>query len=297
MRVVVTGAAGRLARAVVPMLCADPGIGRITGIDLEAPQFRHPKFEPIVADIGDRVTLDQMRGAGALVHLAYVVFRGRRAVEAMARTNVIASRELLSAAANAGVGSIVHLSSAAVYGKGVDIAEDAPLAPLPRFQYARQKAAVDAWIARELPSITVLRPTIILGPHAHPLLLQLAASVCYVRLPEPQPTVQCVHEHDVAAAVRLAIRRPAPGAYNLAAASSFSARELVLAHRRHATGIPRWLGRTAISVAWGITGWGGEPGWLDGIGDSLTLDCRRARTLLQWVPEYDDSRKIAGIPD
>lgn len=295
MRVVVTGAAGRLARAFLPMLCADPAIARVTGIDRMPPAFGHAKFEPVVADIGDRAAHARLRGADALVNLAFVVLRGRLSLNEMRRSNVDATRALLSAAHDAKVGSIVQLSSAAVYGHGTRLAEDAPLAPLPRFGYALHKAEVDAWIAQALPGIAVLRPTIILGPNAQPLLKRIAAAPCHVRLPDPQPRLQCVHEDDVARAVALALTQRASGAFNLAAATEFSLRELVLARHPHAPGVPLALSRLALGLAWRTTGWGGEPGWFDGITETLTLDCARARTVLGWRPRHEQWREIAGV--
>ena len=295
MRVVVTGAAGRLARVVLPVLCADDDVDRVTGVDRRASHFRHPKFEAVRADIGDARAHATLRGADALVHLASVLLRGRLPLREMDRTNVAATRALLSAAATLDVPAIVHMSSAAVYGPGVDLSEDAPLAPLARFHYAQQKARIDAWLARELPRAAVLRPTIVLGPHAQPLLRRLATLPLYPRLPEPQPRLQCVHEDDVAQAVALALRRRASGPFNLAASSSFSMRELVRARRPRALAVPPALARVLLALAWRTTGWGGEPGWFDGIGASLTLDCRRARTLLGWRPRHEDWREIAGV--
>lgn len=295
MRVVVTGAAGRLAKAVLPRLCADPAIGQVTGIDRVRPAFDHAKFQSVVADTGERAAHLSLHGADALVNLAFVVLRGRLPPHAMLRNNVDGTKALLSAAHDAGIGSIVHLSSAAVYGHGTDVAEDAPLAPLRRFGYALHKAEVDAWIAQALPGVAVLRPAIILGPNAQPLLRQLAAAPCYVRLPEPQPRLQCVHEDDVAQAVALALAQRASGAFNLAAPTDFSLRELVLARHPHAPGVPLSLARVALGFAWRATGWGGEPGWLDGIAQSLTLDCRRALSVLGWRPRHEQWREIAGI--
>ena len=295
MHVVVTGAAGRLARAVLPMLCADPAIARVTGIDRISPAFRHAKFEAAIADIGDPAAHARLRGADALVNLAFVVLRGRLPLREMHRSNVDGTKALLSAAQDAQVASMVQLSSAAVYGHGAGLAEDAPLAPLRRFRYAMHKAEVDAWIAQALPGTAVLRPTIILGPNAQPLLKRIAGAPCHPLLPDPQPRLQCVHEDDVAQAVVLALAQRASGAYNLAAATDFSLRELVLARHPRAPGVPLGLARLALGFAWHTTGWGGEPGWFDGITQSLTLDCTRARTLLGWRPRHEQWREIAGV--
>ena len=293
MRIVVSGAAGRLAAALLPRLCADAGVSSVVGIDRVRPMFRHAKFQPVVAAIGEAPAHAALRGATGLVHLAFELFLGRRPLQAMERANVAGTCEF-PAAAGAGIRRIVQVSSAAVYGQGSELDERAPLAPLPRFQYARQKADVERWIARELPRAAVLRPTVILGPSALPLLRQLAAAPFYVRLPDPQPRLQCVHEDDVAEAIILALKRSVGGAFNLAAPRSFTLREMVCWRRPDAPGLPLAVVRAGAWVAWRTTGWGGETGWLDGLASTLTLDCRRAQAELAWRPRYADWREIVA---
>ncbi|MGH8802788.1 MAG: NAD-dependent epimerase/dehydratase family protein [Casimicrobiaceae bacterium] len=302
LRVVVTGAAGRLACAVLPRLCADPRVERVTGIDRAPMAFRHPKFDAVVADIAGAETRAQLAGASALVNLAFVLLRGRRPLRAFHASNVTATQALLAAAGDAGVGAIIHLSSAAVYGCGETLTEEAPYAPLPGFHYAAHKVAVDRWIAHQLPHAAVLRPVMILGPNALPVLRQAMAAPCYVRLPDPQPRLQCVHEDDVAQAVLLALgTRPddphvrPDGVFNLAAPGTFSLRELVRARRPHAFGVSPALARAFLDIAWLATGWGGERGWHRGIGCSLTLDCARAERVLGWRPRHAGWRDVIGL--
>lgn len=294
MRVVVSGAAGSLASALLPRLCADMRVSSVLGIDRSPCAFRHPKFTSQIGDVAEASARAALRGADAVVHLAFELFRGRRPLRWMERANVEGGKRFLSAAADAGVQRVVHLSSAAVYGVGTDLAEDSPLAPMPRFQYARQKAAIEGWIACELPHAAVLRPTVILGPHALPLLRCLVASRFYVRLPDPQPRLQCVHEDDVAAAVVAAIERGAAGPFNLAAPQSFSLRELVRWQRPSASAVPLAMFRGVARLAWLATGWGGETGWLDGLDGTITLDCRRAGQRLDWRPRFPDWREIVA---
>lgn len=295
VRVVVTGAAGRLARALLPVLCADPLVDRVVAIDCAPVEFRHRRLEAVRGDIGDPATLARIEGAGALVNLAAVVLRGRTRETAMRTTNVDATKALLAAAARLRVQAIVHLSSAAVYGNGEDLAESTPLAPLAGFRYAEHKAEVETWIAREGPRAVILRPVAILGPNAQPLLRRLFAAPCYLRLPDPQPRFQCVHEDDVAQAVMLALhaaRRGEAGTFNLAAPSSFSLKELVTARHRHAAAVAPGVARAMLAAAWTVARWGGEPGWHRGIERSLTVDCSLAGRMLGWRPRYADWRAI-----
>jgi nucleoside-diphosphate-sugar epimerase len=282
VRILVTGSSGQFARALLPMLCAHPDIDMVTGMDLRAPHFAHPRFAAIRGDIRDPHVARQLAGHDALVHLAFVVLRGRMSEAEMFDINVTASHKLFHAARAAGVKRLIHLSSAAVYGQGVHLNESAPYAPLPGFLYARHKAHLEQLLALELPECVRLRPHVILGPHAQPLLRQLLNQPCYPRLPEPQPLLQCVHEDDVARAVLLALGKDARGAFNLASDDSFSFRDVIRGRHRVSIPLPLAAVRWSVSVAWRSLGWGGEPAWVEGLTRTLLVNCRRAIVELGW---------------
>lgn len=296
MRVVVSGAASHLAQALLPMLCAQPEITLVFGFDVRPAVFAHQKYQYYQLDMRDPQTADLLVGAQALVHLAYVVLRGRMSQQEMQDINVQGSLHLLQQAQDAGVARLVHLSSAAVYGSGEQLTEDAPLHPLPGFLYGQHKTALDATLAQTLPQAVRLRPHVILGPHCQPLLSQLLHQPCYVKLPDPQPQLQCVHEDDVARAILASVLRPVRGAFNLSAPGSYSFKQVVQQRHAHALGLPFGLVKKGLQLAWRLTGYGGEPAWLDGIRHPLTLDCTRARQELDWQPQYDAAAILAAMP-
>lgn len=286
MKVVVTGAAGRLARALLPALCGHPRVEEVRGLDLRPAPFTHPKFRALRADLGEPGLDRWLAGADALVHLAFVVLRGRTALSAMGAVNVEGTLALFERAKALGVQKRIFLSSAAVYGAGEALDERAPFAPLPGFAYACHKAEVERALEACDPDALRLRPHAIVGPGCQPLLKALLAQPFYVRLPEPQPRLQCVHEEDVAQAVVAGLTGEARGPFNLAAEGSFSFRDAV--RERHRRAIPLSLAAARRLVGWGwrLTGLFGEPGWVEGLARSLTLDCTRARTELPWRPRY-----------
>lgn len=286
MRVCVTGAAGHLARALLPPLCAATWVESVVGVDRARPEFRHAKFTAVKSDIANAGARAAVEHADALVHLAYIVARGRTSAREMRRVNVDAAQSLICAAVAAGA-RVVVLSSAAVYGNGEALTERAPLAPLAGFLYAAHKAELEGWIATHAPQAAVLRPHIILGPHALPLLRQLIALPVYPRLPDPQPKLQCVHETDVARAILLALRTAASGPFNLASLDTFAWKAFAQIRHRRAIAFPLPALRVALWLAWRVAGWGGEPGWLAGATHSLTLDCTRARDVLGWSATHD----------
>ncbi len=294
MRVLVTGSSSHLAAALLPQLCARADIEQVTGVDILPPRYTHPKFHGVRCDARSERTMRCVERHDALVHLAFVLLRGRMALDEMREINVNAGHALFLAARAAGLRRLVHVSSAAVYGRGVRLREDAPLAPLPGFAYAEHKVELEALLARDVPECVRLRPHVILGPHAHPLLRQLLRQPFYVRMPEPYPRLQCVHEDDVAHAVARSLALDVSGPYNLASSDEFTFREAIRRRRRVGVPLPRGLARAAMKVAWQVTGWGGEPAWIDGLAAALTLDCSRALHDLGWRPAHTSASLLMG---
>lgn len=282
MRVLVTGSSSHLAQALLPLLSRMPEISGITGIDRQPGLGNHPKFRSIQADLTRIELAPLLSEHDALIHLAFVVLRGKIPVHVMRAVNLDASQRLFDAATDAGMARIIHLSSASVYGCGTNVDEQAPLRPIPGFLYAEHKTGLEHWLAERHPHITRLRPHIILGKHAQPLLVNLLRQPFYVKLPDPQPLLQCVHEDDVARAIVQALMHPARGAYNLAAPEPFSFREAIIRRHRFAVPIPATAAKFALQLSCKTMGIGGETGWIDGVHNSLTLDCSKAGREFGW---------------
>lgn len=298
MKVVVTGTGACLARPLLPRLCEHPDVDRIVGLDLAPSGLRHPKLREHVADVRDADLGRYFDGADAVVHMAFVVMRGRLGRARLDRelvrsVNVGGSINVFERAREAGVKRIVHLSSASVYGAWPDnppaMGEDHPRRGIPGFAYAEDKVAVEDWLdeferRRDAPGVVRLRPHVILGPHAQPLLLRLLRQPFYPRLPEPEPKVQCVWEDDVANATVQALLSDVRGAFNLAAHPPMAFRELQTAARGKAWPLPLGLVKTLHKVAWRFTGAWEEPAWLAGMAYPLVVDTTRARRELGWSP-------------
>lgn len=293
MKVLLTGSSSTLARALLPLLCADAGVSLVTGVDLRPAHFTHPRFRALEMDFRDPRMAELLPRHDALIHLAYVVLRGHVSASAMHAVNVEGSLALLLQARAAGMRRVVHLSSAAVYGGGVNLDESAPYRPLPGFCYGQHKAELERRLDIEFPDCLRLRPHVILGPCAQPTLRQLLAMPFYLQLPDPQPRLQCVHEADVAVAIIRGLSADVGGALNLAATDTFDLRD-VKRRQGWCLPLPVFAARAALHTAHRITGWGGEPGWLDGLRQSLTLDCSRASAQLGWQPAHSARQALAA---
>src|SRR5688572_19440963 len=125
MRVLVTDADSGFAQALLPALCGRRGIESVTGLALRAPRFAHASLRVVEADYRDPAASALLSGHDALLHLG----RGERN-EAASETVDGAVRPLhrfFHAAHDAGIGRLVHLSTAAVYGAAIHASESSPL--------------------------------------------------------------------------------------------------------------------------------------------------------------------------
>lgn len=311
MRVLVTGSASHLASVLLPRLCAEPGITHVLGIDLRHSAFGHPKYLEVQEDIRAPGLETHLRDIDVVIHMAFVVLPGnlgreRRRRDIIRDINVNGSANVFSRARDAGVGRIVHLSSAVVYGAWPDnpalIDETAPRRPMSGFSYAEDKVAVEHWLdhfeaEQSAPTVIRLRPHVILGQHAQPLLRWLLRQPCYPRLPDPQPLTQCVWEDDVVDAIMRALSHPQRDAFNIAADPPLSFRDMQRAGHTLAIPLPFALARAVHRGLWHISGIAGEPGWLEGMRYSLAISSRRAQRHLGWQASrstYDCLQQRAG---
>jgi nucleoside-diphosphate-sugar epimerase len=261
--VAITGVSGLVGQHVLPLLDAAPEIDRIVGLDAREPARRARRFEFHRVDIASAELKPLLDGVDVVVHLASL--SDSIPDEAlMTRLNVEATRRLLDAAATAGVGRIVRVSTAAVYGAWPDnpipLTEDAPLRPNAGFVPAVHAAEVERMLVEwrdEHPgsTVTVLRLAPVMGAVLEPrhLPARLVAGRPPLRIRGAAPPVQVVHVDDAAAAVALAVREQLPGAYNVACDSWLSPEDaLALLPRRLVPQLPARLVSTALRLAWAL---------------------------------------------
>jgi nucleoside-diphosphate-sugar epimerase len=186
-----------------------------------------------------------LEGVEVLVHLAGV-HDATPDEDLMARVNVAGTRRVLEAAGAAGVGKVILVSSATVYGawpnNPIPLNEDAPLRPNPGFPLGVHKAEAERlladWAAGHPDAVvTVLRMATVVGPRADHALARLLRSRLPVGLAGAAAPVQFLHEEDAVEALALAVAGDLPGVYNVAADG--------------------WLSRDDLR---GVLGWRVQPG-------------------------------------
>ncbi len=164
----VTGGTGFLGTHVTRRLLAE-GVQPVLAdlVALNEPDLDETNCEVHIADILDAAAMKELaKGKAGVVHAAASLpIRGSR--EAILRTNVEGTRNVLEAALAAGVPKVVFISSTAVYGipKIHPLYETSPIVPLG--SYGESKVAAEG-VCREYMEkgldVTIIRPKTFIGP-------------------------------------------------------------------------------------------------------------------------------------
>jgi len=311
VRVFVAGAAAHLARPLLSTLCNQHWVSQVRGIDIKPSLFAHAKYDEFLCDTRDARLGALMRGYQSVIHMAFVVLRSTLGQQRNNRAlihdiNVNGSRCVFEAAATGGAESLVHLSSASVYGAWPDnppfMTEAQPRRSMPDFAYAQDKNALEDWledfeIVHPSMRIVRLRPHVILGPNAQPFLRRLLQQPFYPSFPSPLPLTQCVWEDDVVSAILACLQRDVRGPFNLAADAALPFRDMLRLTRHRTIAVPFGALRAAHRALWTVSGIGEEPGWLNGMRYTLTVDATRAKQLLDWTPTYSTPQCVQRIAE
>ena len=316
LTVAVTGPTGTFGFGLIPLLQAEDRVTRIVGI------ARRP-FDPAVhgwtkleyrrGDVRDEAALrDAFAGADVVVHLAFLVTGGASA-EVLRAVNVDGTLNAFRAAGPAGARRFVYASSVAAYGfypdNPVDMTEEWPVRPAARLFYAQEKAELERLLREEAaarpggPALYLLRPSVVLGPHAvgakgrlpgpltrlAPLARQLARWAGRVPLPVLVPALplQVVHEEDMGQALlRCAVADGPPGAYNIAADGILTAADIAREAGLLPLPFPVRLTQSAAQATAALPFLPPVAQWVEAVSHPAIMDTTRAKRELGWVPRF-----------
>ncbi|GGI93912.1 NAD-dependent epimerase/dehydratase family protein [Streptomyces brasiliensis] len=305
-RVVVVGATGNVGTSVMAALAEDPRVASILGLARRAPDWRPDRTTWAVADIdpGGSDLVHRFAGADAVVHLAWK-FQPTHDPVTTWRTNVLGSIRVFEAAAQAGVGTLVHASSVGAYSPGPKesrVDESWPTHGWPQAAYCREKAYLERYLdAYELHNagmrVVRLRPAFMFKRESASQQRRIFAGrllPSHLVRPSLVPAVpdlrglvfQALHTDDAAAACREAVIRPVRGAFNLAAGPVLDAAELARVLDARPVKLPLPPVRAALSAAWRLHLVPASPDLFDAVLRLPLLSCSRARTELDWQPRH-----------
>jgi nucleoside-diphosphate-sugar epimerase len=312
LTVAVTGVTGTLGFGLVPLLEADDRVTHVTGV------ARHP-FDPAAhgwtktkylrADVRDAELLrEAFRHADVVVHLAFQV-TGAAPGQTVESVNIDGTLNAFDAAAAVGARRFVYASSVAAYGfhrdNPIGMTEDWPTRPAARLFYAREKARLEHLLraraaAADGPALYLLRPSIVLGPHAVgaktlPRGLTGALTRAPVRwagrmpfpVPAPELPVQLVHEADVGQALlRCVVAAGPPGAYNIAADGIVTAGTVARELGMLSFPVPSSLTQAAARALTALPFLPPVAQWVEAASHPAIMSTSRAKEELGWAPEF-----------
>jgi len=295
MRVVVTGACGHFARALLPLLIADERVTEIIGVDLHRPAQMLPGVEYHALDVRSRRLAGIIDGADVLIHLAFVMFhRGdqKRAEE----VNVDGSIQTFEMAARRGVGRIIVASSHAAYGAHADnpipIDESWPLRGNDKLHYSRTKRIIERYLdgfEQRYPELTVVRLRLctVWGPNVPPNRASLYLSSVALAARRYDAPIQLLDENDVAEAFIAAATHPeARGAYNVAPSDWIRPSELRRLLDIRALNLPTPAIKLINHVMWRLKLTEMSPAWLLLAKYPIVLSSKKLRQELGWQPDW-----------
>ena len=313
MRIAVVGATGNVGTSVVRALGADDQVESVAGIARRRPQGPQPKVEWVAADAADDDLVPHLRGADAVIHLAWLI-QPSRDPAALRRTNVEGSRRVFDATAKAGVPALVYASSVGAYSHGPKdsaVDESWPTDGIPSSLYSMHKSEVERILDRfeaEHPDVRVvrLRPGLIFKKEAATEIRRffagplLPGSLLRPSLIPVVPRIerlrfQAVHADDVGQAYRLAATRDVRGAFNVAADPVLDSDTLGRALGARPVPVPARLMRGAAAATWRLRLQPTSPGWIDLALGVPIMDTSRAREVLGWQPRRTSVQALEDL--
>ena len=317
LTVAVTGPTGTFGFGLIPLLEADDRIDRVVGLarrPFDPSEHGWSKMRYRQGDVRDPGTLqDAFDGADVVVHLAFMI-TGTTGREAIRAINVEGTVNAFRAAAACGAKRFVYASSVAAYGfhpdNPIGMSEDWPIRPAARLFYAQEKAEVEQLLRDEAQAhsdvaLYLLRPPIVLGPHAvgakgalpEPLagFAQRAFDMAR-RLPFPVPVpvpdlpLQLIHEQDVGRALLACVLADGPpGAYNIAGDGIVTAADVVRELGFTPITVPADLAQSAARAAALIPLPSFAPPaseWIEAATHPAIMDTSKAKRELGWTPRH-----------
>jgi nucleoside-diphosphate-sugar epimerase len=315
--VAVTGPTGTFGFGLVPLLEAEPRIEKIVGIarrPFDPAEHGWSKMEYRRGDVRDEEALrEAFTGADVVVHLAFMI-TGTGDADTIRAINIEGTLNALRAAREAKARRFVYASSVAAYGfhpdNPVGMKEDWPTRPAERLFYAREKAELEHALQEEAdaapePALYLLRPPIVLGPHAAGAKGELPPPIASAgrrvldavrRVPVPVLTLtpgiqlQLIHEEDVGQALlRCVLGEGPPGAYNIAGDGILTgadvARELGLAPVSIPGGVVHAAARALAAMP--------KPAfappaadWIEAFSHPAIMDISKAKEQLGFKPRF-----------
>jgi UDP-glucose 4-epimerase len=314
MRVVVAGATGNIGTSVLRSLEREESVESVLGLARRLPGLSMPKVEWASADVVADDLMPYLRGADAVVLLAWIIQPSRDLTKQW-MVNVEGSMRVARAAKEASAPALIYASSVGAYSPGPKdrrVDESWPTGGTPTSYYARHKAEVERRLdrfEREAPEVRVvrMRPGLVFKKEAAegirrlfvgPFLPSpLVRTDLINAIPDiPNLRSQIIHSYDVGEAFRLAIvNEEAQGAFNLATEPVLDPEELGRILDARPVPVSAQVARASARLSWQLRLQPAPEGWLDMAMSVPVMDTGRARTELGWTPERSADEALLDL--
>ena len=303
-RIAVTGSSGYLGQAVLCALEADPQVERIVGLDI-VPGRQEGKVTLMRVDVRDpnlgRLLREEK--VDALVHMAFIIEAARDPVAAR-DINVNGTANVLRAAAEAGVGRFLMVSSMAIYGAWPDnpvpLTEDVAPRPNPDDPYGQQKMQAE-WLCRDFAeahpevAVSIMRPCAISGPGFRSPFLEIMRRAPFLPIPKGGTgSAQFIHEQDAARLIALMISRGASGTFNGVGIGTMPWRAIYERLGKPIVELPRRVLNSALSLLWRVGVMPIIPVQMSMMADPMVLSGDRVLQKLGFSPRYSTEAAMAA---
>jgi UDP-glucose 4-epimerase len=315
VRVVITGASGNVGTATIERLVADDAVTEVVGVARRRPSWQPEKVRWVETDVVTDDLVPLFRGAGAVVHLAWL-FQPTHDPLVTWVGNVGGATRVFDAVAAAGVPALVYSSSVGAYGPGPDqgrVDESWPTHAWPTAAYGREKSYVerlldvferdhrDVRVVRLRPGFIFIRRSaeeqrrLFAGPFLPRVVLRRRLVPVVPDLPGLR--FQALHARDAGEAFRLAVVRDVRGAFNVAAEPVIDAAALGELLGAGVMAVPAHVARAAVAALWRLHLVPASPDLLDLVLSLPVMDTTRAREELGWTPTVDARDALSEVID
>jgi UDP-glucose 4-epimerase len=293
MKILITGISGYAGGRLLPLLLKDGDIESVVGLDVKAPGIEHEKLSFFKADVRSPEIAAYFKGVDVVVHLAFIVaeIKDKKLIYDI---NVNGTRNVLKAAGAAGVRKFVAASSVSAYGSHPDtpkvITEESPLRGNRQSYYAHTKLLAEKALDEFEKEhgrviVTRLRPSIFCGAAGDTFFRETTKYKVLFYIRENSAGLPVVHEDDVAEAFYLAVKKDAPGAFNISA-GNLSAREMSGILKIPAVGIPYAIIKPVVDIGYtlGVSSFSSH--WVVIGRYPFEVSCEKAKKVLGWAPKH-----------
>jgi len=262
--VALTGACSFLGRNLLALLEEDPTVSKVIALDVQNAPTAGSKtcfYEIDLTQPGVESRLSEVLHAECvtcLVHLA-LIGSPTQAVAWAHELDSVGTMHVLSACRQYGLPKLVTCTTTLSYGADPKnpnhLSESSPLRGVHGVPYLEDRLDVEKQIARfadESPDVevTVLRMAPVLGPTVDNFVSRWLSRIFVPMVLGHDPLLQFLHEVDAVAALKLAVDRSCPGAFNIVSRGALPVSTVVGLAGRIALPLPFGLLRRVMSLLW-----------------------------------------------